>query len=393
MIIVPRTKNRILRTVPRRQWMEGSLSAEKDQFGNPGIKTYFRLRARLNDGHVCWAGWYEDRDDFDAVLFAIASSSLRYERSLWRLSSPEWHPGLSEIESYDFAVTTFITAPTGSNQTYNVPSDWNSANNSIECLGAGGSGGALRHANTGIRYYSGGGGGGYGKYSNLSLTASGTATYQIGAGGAAVSGTGANGNGSNGNAGGDTWFNGTTYSGASVGGVGGGAGAFSLTAGVNGGAGGGGKGTSNNTGGRGGNITGTQFRTASGGGGAAGLNGAGGNGGDVNNTQTASAGGTGDNGSGGAGGAGSAAATGNAGGNGTEWSASYGSGGGGGGLSAANLGTTVTNGVGGSYGGGSGGTGTVNNDAFGAAGANGLIVIIYEPVVIFGSRNMPMLGM
>jgi hypothetical protein len=62
-------------------------------------------------------------------------------------------------------------------------------------------------------------------------------------------------------------------------------------------------------------------------------------------------------------------------------------------LSAANLGTTVTNGVGGSYGGGSGGTGTVNNDAFGAAGANGLIVIIYEPVVIFGSRNMPMLGM
>jgi hypothetical protein len=57
------------------------------------------------------------------------------------------------------------------------------------------------------------------------------------------------------------------------------------------------------------------------------------------------------------------------------------------------LGVSVTGGVGGSYGGGSGGTGTVNNDVFGAAGASGLIVVIYEPVVILGSRNMPMLGM
>src|SRR5262245_34891235 len=37
-------------------------------------------------------------------------------------------------------VTIFLTSPTGSNQTWTVPDDWNSANNSIEVIGAGGGG-------------------------------------------------------------------------------------------------------------------------------------------------------------------------------------------------------------------------------------------------------------
>src|SRR5262249_52711360 len=62
------------------------------------------------------------------------------------------------------------------NQTWNVPSDWNSANNTIECIGSGGSGfqGSASVA-------PGGGGGAYAAISNLTLTPGGTATYSIGA--------------------------------------------------------------------------------------------------------------------------------------------------------------------------------------------------------------------
>ncbi len=383
-MLIARNTPRLLKPISKSQWI------------NEGIKTYFRLRARLNDGHICWTGWYEDRDDADAVLFAITTGSIKSEPQLWDLSTPHWYPGLGEIESYDFATVTFITSPTGSNQTYNVPSDWNNSNNSIECLGAGGSGAALRHGLTGIRYASGGGGGGYGVYTNLTLTAGGTATYQIGTGGTAVTST-VQGTGISGNAGGDTWFNGTTYSGASVGGVGGSNGNWSITTSVNGGTGGGGKGTSSNSGGRGGDITGTGgFRCMTGGGGAAGGSGAGGNGVDISATAAAaSAGGTGDNGAGGAGGAGVFnGATGNNGGNGTEWSASYGSGGGGGGVSASNQGATVA-GSGGTYGGGGGAGGCISFNATSGAGTNGIIVITYEPsaAATLILTNIPMLGM
>lgn len=384
-MLITRNTPRLLKPISKSQWI------------NEGIKTYFRLRARLNDGHICWTGWYEDRNDIDAVLWAIANGSMKSEPQLWGLSAPNWDPWLGEIQSYDFATVTFLTTPTGSNQTYNVPNDWNNSNNSIECLGAGGSAAALRHVNIGIRYASGGGGGGYGVYTNLSLTAGGTATYQIGTGGTAVTSTVAQ-TGVNGNAGGDTWFNGTTYAGASVGGIGGGGGNWSVTTSVNGGTGGGGKGTSSNSGGRGGDITGTGgFRCMTGGGGAAGGSGAGGNGEDVSpTTATATAGGTGDNGAGGAGGAGTTggSATGVNGGNGTEWSASYGSGGGGGGLTVGSFGSAVTGGSGGTYGAGGGAAGCIGFDATSGAGTNGIIVITYEPSAVTStSTNIPMLGM
>ena len=97
-----------------------------------GIKIKFRLRARLADGHLYWTGWFDDREDVDAFVYALATGTLGNEPELWRLPTPCWHPDFADLDlTYDFAnQVTFLTSPTGSNQTYNVPSDWNSSNNS-----------------------------------------------------------------------------------------------------------------------------------------------------------------------------------------------------------------------------------------------------------------------
>lgn len=91
----------------------------------------------------------------------------------------------------------FITA--GSSWT--VPDDWNSAANTIECIGAGGGGYGATTASAG------GGGGAYSRISNLDLTPGTVIKYSVGAGGPGNSQT-VNG--------GDTWFNGTGLSSASV---------------------------------------------------------------------------------------------------------------------------------------------------------------------------------
>lgn len=373
------SRGRILMPVPLAEWRTPSISLPKDQFGNDGVRTRFRLRVRLNDGHIAWTGWFEDRDDADAFLFALASGSLRYERELWRLPTPEWHPGIGEDLSYEFATQTFLTT-TGSNQTYTKPSDWNDSNNTIESIGGGASGGVANRSTATRSFGSGGGGGGYGIYTNLTL--SGNATYRIGSGGTAVNRTTAG--TTAGNAGSDSWFgvSATDYASASTGATAGSAGAAVNSGNVSGGAGGSGKGTGNFAGGAGGGVTygsGTNPRAGAGGGGAGGLNGAGNAGATVTTSGTSgqSAGGSGDAGSGGPAGT----AGGGTGGNGTEWSASYGSGGGGGG---ATFTTTGTSGSGGNYGGGGGGMGcgstTVAGDGTSGAGIQGLIVITYTPL-------------
>lgn len=325
---------------------------------NAAIVTKFTLTARLNDGKVVWRCVFDDRDDLDAFLWAIARGTLKYERELWDLPSPAWRPDIGEQLDYIYAVTSFLTSPTGSNQTYNVPSDWNSSNNSIETIGAGGGGGGGASA-----YGGGGGGGAYSKITNLSLTPGGTATYQIGTGGAAST------------AGGDTWFNGTTLGGSSVGAKGGGLGgtANPSPSGGTGGASGSGVGTTKNSGGDGSSTT----SKGGGGGGAAGPNGNG-----TSASANSANGGSGDTGSGGAGGTGGASPT--AGGNGTEFDATHGSGGGGGGQTSN---TTGANG--GNYGGGGGG----GQNGAGGAGIAGLIVIIYTPGGGVFPTNSPMLGM
>lgn len=392
MIILPDRKipkTKLLMPVPKRQWYT-SLSLPRDQLGNEVVKTVFRLRGRTSDGAYKYF-WFEDRDDADAFLFALVSGSLIYERELWRLPVPNWHPDIGEGLTYDFVTTTYLTATL--QNTYSRPFDWNNANNTIECVGSGGSGGAARRSSATGMVAAGGGGGGYAKYVNLPL--SGNATYACGRGGAAVTVT--TNTSSSGFQGGSTYFNGTSILDASVYATGGGFGTAqrgSASVTCLGGSGGTGTGTATATGGRGGqgDQTGSS-RGARGGGGAAGPNGNGNQGGDYSgSTVTSTNGGSGDAGSGGSSGSGNAVGSGTNGGAGTEWG-SYGSGGGGGGGSD---GANCSGGSGGNYGGGGGGC-TAGSTATGftavsGAGVDGLIVVAYEPLNHI-SVNLAMMGM
>ena len=394
MMILPDrriSRARFLIPVPKREWMPSSQAIPLDDLGNKVIRTRFRLRARAHDGHVVWCGWFHDREDADAFLFALACDSLRIERNLWRLPTPAWHPDLGEGLVYDFVTQTALTT-TGSNQTYTSPSDWDNSANSIEAIGGGatgGIGGAGGH-------YTGGGGGAYSKITDFSFASPGTttATYRIGASvtGATTTTSSATSAGTNGN---PTWWNDTTNPGVGTdntkcSAAGGSAGAAG-TASRNGGAGGATTASWGQTkfaGGRGGNLTGGSGTGGSGGGGAAGPGGAGGNGGDSTSTSTvATDGGQGGNGSGGA--AGTSGSGGTAGGDGTDLDGVNGSGGGGGGRST---GGTV-GWAGGNYGGGSGGN--RNTPSTAGDGIQGIILVTYTPLAanpVFAT-NLAMMGL
>lgn len=261
----------------------------------------------------------------------------------------------------------YITA-TGSG-TFNVPSDWNSSNNTIEVIGGGGAGGGNGD--------DGGGGGGYSELVNASLTPSATVGVSVGAGGVTANPS---------NSGSDTWLcnansNCTTIGGTAVI-VGAKAGQGTISSHLGGQQPGntGGIGTVLNLGGNGGA---TLFFAGGGGGGAAGLNGNGNTGspGTGGGPGPGGAGGQGDVTFGGAGGtAGTSGVAGGIGGNGTEWdSVPHGSGGGGGGGFGINGAGASSGGNGGSYGGGGGGGGFNNVAAVGGNGIQGIIVITYSP--------------
>lgn len=273
-----------------------------------------------------------------------------------------------------------------SGSSWTVPSNWNSSNNQIECIGGGAGGGS--GAATG-----GGGGGEYATITNFSATPGDIIPIHIGAGGAAAT------------AGTDTWLNSTSTvlakaGGApsgTTGGLGGTGGVGSTTHnGGNGGnaassggsGGGGGAGGPNGVGGSGGTGAALPFTNgASGGGGGNGGGGTGGSGvgdsggGGGGNNSSSSGGGvganatrngaSGTNGGGGGGGYDGSPNPGHAGNgsNGIEWG-THGSGGGGGG---ATLSSGVS-GTGGLYGGGGGGRD-------GGVGAQGIIVITYTPLI------------
>ena len=252
-------------------------------------------------------------------------------------------------EVYAVTVVVLTSADTSP---WDIPSDWNDTN-TIEVVGAGGGGGG-GGTGGGQGPAGGGGGGAYSLLSNLDLTPGGNATFEIGVGGPGGSGA------SNGSDGTDTIFNGsgTTCSAQSICAKGG----ISGKSDANGGAGGaGGVGTNGigdtrRSGGTGANAGGN---TGGGAGGAAGDTAVGGNG----------SGDTG--GDGGGSGAASGGTASNPGTDGTEW-ASGGSGGGGGG------GNKNPGGAGGNDGGGGGGA---DNGKVGGNGAEGVIVITYEPIV------------
>lgn len=356
MIILPE------RNIPRGRVLLPQRAAEWRQPSQRRViygienQTRWRLTARAHDGAIIWRGWFDDRDDADAFLHAIVAGTISQDRALWDLPAPMW-PGLPQGLNYEIHCISFLTSPTGSNQTYSVPSDWNSSDNIVETLGAGGGGGGCNNANGG-----GGGGGAYSAQTNISLTPGGSATWRVGTAGT----TGA---GAAGGDGGDSWFNGTTLGGSSVGskgGVGGGLGSGGSGTGGSGGASGSGTGATKYSGGNG--ATGSGGAYGGGAGGAAGPAGAGGN-------ASTSNGGTGNNGTDGAGGTGN----GGNGGNGTVFDASHGSGGGGAGRTTN---SATLPGNGGTYGAGGGGPRSSGIVAGGAA-YQGLIAITYTPLTVF----------
>lgn len=281
----------------------------------------------------------------------------------------------------------------------------------VECIGGGGAG-ATAATNIGT----GGGGGAYAIKTVAYASGSSVSGITIGQGGATSSADGT-----------DTIWNtnvviakggkgGPTATGA--GGAGGAAASCTPSAGAYSGGAGGGTGTNSRAGGAGGGAGGPSgigsaggiggaasvFSGAGGGGngggnttaGGASSTGNGGTGGTAKDGTAGGAGGTGGasptagtngtNGSGGGGGGGSATGTtsgakGGDGGAGNEWDSTHGSGGGGGGGGGCNNGGTPGNGgAGGTYGAGGGGGGwtTTAKGTFGA-GANGIIVITYNP--------------
>jgi hypothetical protein len=213
----------------------------------------------------------------------------------------------------------YITSGTS----FTLPADWNPANNTVECYGAGAPGTA-----TGGYNNTGGGGGAWAQVSNLNISASTAVNIQIGSTGSA-----------------DTWFNATSVANA----VSNGTSVSCAAKGSSSSAGGAASsscGTSKNNGGGGGAGNG-GLTFGGGGGGAGGPSGPGADGGSAGGSN-----------SGGGGGAnnGTAGASPGAGGNGR--------GGGGGGSSGGGNATANSGGGGGGSNGAAGGNGALDNSVY-----------------------------
>jgi len=295
--------------------------------------------------------------------------------------------------------TVIILLDTTGAGTFTVPANWNSASNTIECIGGGGSNNATQG--------SGGRGGSYARISNVTLTPGATTYIQVGDPTSFSTGN-------------NTWFNKTsntapttttdgvlarggntsttnigtlTYLGGSPGAGGGSAYKGSLggggAAGPNGigGNGGGNLGSPNGAGGSGGGGAdggtngGFAFSSPTNGGNNRFGTGAGTAGTSSSNGSPGTAGGGGGGGYGG-GSFGLVGSDGGAGGDYTPGSGSYsGGGGGGGGYDFPNYTYSHPGGVGGLYGGGGGGSSFYGN-ASNALGARGVVVITYDSVLI-----------
>lgn len=344
MIILPdqhQPRGKVLLPQRKREWQQSSQRAAI--YGIASI-TRWEVKAKHPDGSLFWCGFFYDREEVDAFLHALILGTLVHQPPLWRSPVPEWHPDMFRIPLiYECTTVSFLTSPTGSNQTFNVPSDWNNANNNVSTIGAGGT---ARVAGAGS---GGGGGGAFSRQTPVTLTPGGTTTYQIGASTNVATVNG-----------GDTWFAGTTLAGSQVGAKGGNS--TNGTSGASGGAAASGVGGTKNSGGAGGN--GGTGGGSGGGGGAAGPNGTGGAGGLNSN---GGGGGGGGNGGGTAGGTGTACCCTTTGTGGNGGNNSLGAGGGTGGV-----GTDGGNGSNGGGGGGGGGVTAPANEGDGGNGGNGV---------------------
>lgn len=215
------SRSKILTPVPKKEWMSSSISRPRDQFGNETVKTKWVIHAISNDGRAIWSGWFEDREEFDAFLLAVFKGTLKSERALWDLPTPNWQPYLGDIITYQFQTFVFLTGA-GTVNTFNVPSDYRSIRSRVHCVGGGGGANSgfwfwtTNPGNTSLPpYYSnayscaGGSGGGYANRANVSLTPGGTCQYSV-----STAGVGAVSPSSN------TWFNGFSGANACVAGSG-----------------------------------------------------------------------------------------------------------------------------------------------------------------------------
>lgn len=398
MIILPNrnmSKSKFLMPVPKKEWMIPSDYTTRDQFNNLGIRTSFHITGKIHDGHVVWRGKFEDRDDFDAFLCALANKSLKYEKDLWKLPTPEWHDGIGEHVVFEFVTTTLITA-TGSG-TYVTPSDWNATNNTVYCIGPGGNGGASI-TTTAHAHAAGGGGGGYRAQVNFSAAPLTSVSYYVGAAPIITTLTGSTSSFSPGAAGANTTWNSASMVARAGGGGGGSITQFENV--VGGSAGGGSGGTTGAFGGSGMNVSDSGVGT--------GGSSSGGTSTPNSSTSATAAGGrSGDapaganTGTGGASApqqisgyaAGGTGGTGTNGGNGG--SSTDNAGGGGGGTALSNV--SGSGGNGGTYGAAGGGIAirsiTASRSATQGRGAQGLIAVNYTPPSVKGLFNLPILGM
>lgn len=342
MIILRPYELKIYPVVPRSEWREPSLSMPRDMFGNPEWSVLFNVSAWL-DGCEVWKGWFESRDDADAFLWAAVTRTLHIQRSLCHIPNPIWSPGWYKDEDivWQYATTNYFTSGTSTT----IPSDWNSASNTITAIGGGANGAdGTFDGKTGYAGV-GGGGGACSRVTNQSYTASASRTRQIGASGTdtflkddgnstnAVLAKGAGSAGTQ--AGGDAASGtGTTkYSGGN---------GYAVSAADGGGGGGAASATANGS-----NATGT---------------------GGANSGSGASGGSANTNGSAG-----------------TELGSGYGAGGGGGAGTGANVGKN-----GGNYGGGGGGGSAGGSTIAGGVAAGGLLVMEYTPAAGMKTGfNMP----
>lgn len=203
------SRSKILTPVPKKEWMSSSISRPRDQFGNETVKTKWVIHAISNDGRAIWSGWFEDREEFDAFLLAVFKGTLKSEKALWDLPTPNWQPYLGDIITYQFQTFVFLTGA-GTVNTFNVPSDYRSINSRVHCVGGGGG------ANSGFWFWTtnpgdtslppygstsyscaGGSGGGYANRANVSLTPGGTCQYSVSTAGVGAVSPSPN-----------TWFNG-----------------------------------------------------------------------------------------------------------------------------------------------------------------------------------------
>lgn len=381
-------------------WKKGQNYKLSYLFDAPDISPEFYLIGNLV--------FLAEQSRTDTQKNAEVQRGLASQSSAWFSEGRYWQL------ANDAIVTTLTSADTSP---WNVPSDWNDLNNTIEVVGPGGSGA------TSVSVPGGGGGGGaYASVSNLNLTEGGTANFQIGTGGSGTatwfSASGTVNAGAGGNASGITHGNGGTATAGTTQTAGGNGGDGGNLAGAGGGGGGGAAGpngaghiggsgiatgaTGGGGGGGNGGGTGTNGSSATG---TNGANGGNGNGGTGGGTGGAGVGGnaTANTGGGGAGGAGTTASGGAfAGGTGAAGSdisgatTGTGGGGGGGGGNTRTAGTGNDGGGGGAptantgAGGGGGGDCTDATCAEGAGqtGANGFIVVTYTPAGVNVSGNV-----